>query len=144
MDAACVLLRGNAYARIVTGWDGQVRQLIPLSPDRVQVLDVAGKLAYDYTTKDGKVTRLLAGEVLHLRHRAGDDGVMGVSPITAAREVVQLAMAERDHGNASFSNAARLSGVLTAPGVLKPEQREALKTSWASQYSGVSNAGNVS
>ena len=140
---ACVLLRGNAYARIVTGWDGQVRQLIPLSPDRVQVLDVAGKLAYDYTTKDGKVTRLLAGEVLHLRHRAGDDGVMGVSPITAAREVVQLAMAERDHGNASFSNAARLSGVLTAPGVLKPEQREALKTSWASQYSGVSNAGKT-
>ena len=61
---ACVLLRGNAYARILTGWDGQVRQLIPLSPDRVQVLDVAGKLAYDYTTKDGKVTRLLAGEVL--------------------------------------------------------------------------------
>ncbi|MFZ1363971.1 MAG: phage portal protein [Brachymonas denitrificans] len=140
---ACVLLRGNAYARIVTGWDGQVRQLIPLSPDRVQVLDVAGKLAYDYTNKDGKVTRLLAGEVLHLRHRAGDDGVMGVSPITAAREVVQLAMAERDHGNASFSNAARLSGVLTAPGVLKPEQREALKTSWASQYSGVSNAGKT-
>lgn len=140
---ACVLLRGNAYARIVTGWDGQVRQLIPLSPDRVQVLDVAGKLAYDYTKKDGQVTRLLAGEVLHLRHRAGDDGVMGVSPITAAREVVQLAMAERDHGNASFSNAARLSGVLTAPGVLKPEQREALKTSWASQYSGVSNAGKT-
>lgn len=140
---ACVLLRGNAYARIVTGWDGQVRQLIPLSPDRVQVLDVAGRLAYDCTSKGGKVTRLLAGEVLHLRHRAGDDGVMGVSPITAAREVVQLAMAERDHGNAAFNNGTRLSGVLKAPGVLKPEQREALKTSWSSQYAGAANAGKV-
>ena len=140
---ACVLLRGNAYARIVTGWDGQVRQLLPISPDNVQVLLVGDKLAYDVTDRHGKRERLLAGEVLHLRHRAGDDAVMGVSPITAAREVVQLAMAERDHGNASFSNAARLSGVLTAPGVLKPEQREALKTSWASQYSGVSNAGKT-
>ena len=30
---ACVLLRGNAFARIVRGYDGQVRELLPLSPE---------------------------------------------------------------------------------------------------------------
>ena len=75
---ACVLLRGNAFARIVRGWDGQVRELWPLNPDNVTVQRTSSGLVYDYT-KDGVLTRLLAHEVLHLRHRLGDDGVMGVS-----------------------------------------------------------------
>jgi hypothetical protein len=47
---ACVLLRGNAFARIVRGWDGQVREL-PLSPDRVTVLHVPSGIAYDCTPR---------------------------------------------------------------------------------------------
>lgn len=140
---ASVLLRGNAYARIKWGNDGQVIALLPLSPDRVGVLRVGDKLAYDYTDRSGTVNRLLQSEVLHLRHRAGDDGVLGVSPIAAAKGVVELAIAERDHGNATFKNGARLSGILKFPQQLKPEQRTALKTSWDSQYSGGSNSGKT-
>lgn len=140
---AAVLLRGNAYARIERGFDGQVTALLPLSPDRVQVLRVGDRLAYDYTDMSGKVSRLLQSEVLHLRHRAGDDGVLGVSPIAAAKGVVELAIAERDHGNATFKNGARLSGILKFPAKLNPEQRTALKTSWDTQYSGGANSGKT-
>lgn len=140
---ACVLLRGNAYARIVRGWDGQVRELIPLSPDRVQVLRVGEKIAYDYSNNQGKAERLLSTEVLHLRHRAGDDAVLGVSPITAARGVIELAIAERDHGNATFKNGTRLSGVLKLPGRLNAAQHEALKNSWDSQHAGGANHGKT-
>lgn len=140
---ACVLLRGNAFARIVRGMDGQVRELWPLSPDRVTVLRAAGKLAYDYTDRNSVVHRLLAHEVLHLRHRLGDDGVIGVSPIAAARGVVELALAESEHGVNTFSNGAKLLGVLKFPGVLKSEQRQAIKDSWGSQYAGASNAGRT-
>lgn len=140
---ASVLLRGNAYARIKWGNDGQVIALLPLSPDRVSVLRVSDKLAYDYTDRSGTMNRLLQSEVLHLRHRAGDDGVLGVSPIVAAKSVVELAIAERDHGNATFKNGARLSGILKFPQQLKPEQRTALKTSWDSQYSGGRNSGKT-
>lgn len=140
---AQALIRGNAYARIVTGWDGQVRELWPLPVD-TQVLRLPDhKLAYEYSDRDGKRHRLLEHEVLHLRHRLGDDGVLGVSPITAAREVVQLALAERDHGNAVFTNGTRLSGVLKFPGVLKADQRQILKDSWNTQYAGGGNAGKV-
>lgn len=139
---ACILLRGNAFARIVRGWDGQVRELWPLNPDNVQVQRTASGLVYDYT-KDGVLTRLLAHEVLHLRHRLGDDGVMGISPIAAARGVVELAIAENEHGVSTFNNGAKLLGVLKFAGKLKPEQRTAIATSWASQHAGGANAGRT-
>ena len=139
---ACVLLRGNAFARLVRGWDGQVRELWPLNPDNVQVQRTSSGLVYDYT-KDGVLTRLLAHEVLHLRHRLGDDGVMGVSPIAAARGVVELAQAENEHGRNTFTNGAKLLGVLKFPGRLKPEQRQAIATSWSSQHAGGSNSGRT-
>ena len=139
---ACVLLRGNAFARIVRGWDGQVRELWPLNPDNVTVQRTASGLVYDHT-KDGVLTRLLAHEVLHLRHRLGDDGVLGVSPIAAARGVVELAQAENEHGRNTFTNGAKLLGVLKFPGRLKPEQRQAIATSWASQHAGGANSGRT-
>ncbi|WP_326537029.1 phage portal protein [Pseudorhodoferax sp.] len=140
---AAVLLRGNAYARIVRGYDGQVRELWPLAPDRVTVLRVGDKLAYDYTDRKGTVQRLLADEVLHLRHRLGDDGVLGISPIQAARGVIELALSENEHGVSTFKNGAKLGGVLKFPGVLSATQRQGLRESWATQYAGGTNAGKT-
>ena len=81
--------------------------------------------------------------MLHLRHRLGDDGVLGISPIAAARGVVELAQAENEHGRNTFTNGAKLLGVLKFPGRLKPEQRQAIATSWASQHAGGGNAGRT-
>lgn len=141
---ACILLRGNAYARIVRSYDGQVRELWPMRPDGVSVLRLSsGGLGYEYTDRKGQVHRLLSDEVLHLRHRLGDDGVIGISPIQAARGVIELALSESEHGVSTFRNGAKLAGVLKFPQKLKPEQRQALKESWASQYSGAGNAGRT-
>ena len=139
---ACLLLRGNGYARIVRGYDGQVRELWPLNPDTVQVRRTPSGLVYEHT-QEGVLTRLLAHEVLHLRHRLGDDGVLGVSPIAAARGVVELALSEQEHGRNTFTNGAKLLGVLRFPGKLRTEQRQAIATSWASQYAGGANAGRT-
>lgn len=140
---ACVLLRGNAYARIVRGYDGQVRELLPIHPDRMSVLRVNGRLGYEYTDHKGELFRLLSDEVMHLRMRAGEDAVLGISPITAARGVIELALAEQDHGNATFRNGAKLSGVLKFPSKLKPDQREQLRHSFNSQYGGGGNSGKT-
>ncbi len=138
---AAVLLRGNAYAEIRFGHDGQVRELLPLQQVQVVKLD-NGRLRYDTSDDAGRVRRLLQEEVFHLRHRS-TDGTLGVSPITAAREVVELAIAERQHGNAVFKNGTRASGVLKMPGRLSSEQRKTLAESWASQYGGAGNAGKT-
>lgn len=139
-----MLLTGNAYARVTRGWDGQVRSLDPMVTSNVTIMRKGETIAgYEYTDRDGKRERLLPSEVFHLRHRAGNDPLVGVSPITAARAVIQLAQAEAQHGQSTFDNGTRASGIITMPGRLKPEQRQAIATSWASQYAGGANAGKV-
>ena len=133
---AAMLLRGNAYARIIRGTDGQVRQLLPLAPDRVNVLYLDnGRIGYEITDRAGKVDRLVQDDVFHLRHRT-DDGVLGVSPIARCKQVLELAIAERDHGVDTFRNGAKLLGVLKAPGRLNKEQRTALAESWKQYKAG--------
>ena len=139
-----MLLTGNAYARVTRGFDGQVRSLDPMVTDRVTIMRKGETIGgYEYTDRDGKRERLLPAEVFHLRHRAGNDPLVGVSPITAARAVIQLAQAEAQHGQSTFDNGTKASGILSMPGRLKPEQRQAIAASWASQYAGGSNAGKV-
>ena len=139
-----MLLTGNAYARVTRGFDGQVRSLDPMVTDRVTIMRKGETIGgYEYTDRDGKRERLLPSEVFHLRHRAGNDPLVGVSPITAARAVIQLAQAEAQHGQSTFDNGTKASGILSMPGRLKPEQRQAIAASWASQYAGGSNAGKV-
>lgn len=136
MMTANMLLRGNAYARIVRGNDGQVRQLLPIHPDRVRVVDLEnGRIGYEITTPQGTKLPLVQEDVFHLRHRS-DDGVVGVSPIARAKEVVELALAERDHGVTTFQNGSKLLGVLKFPGKLTPEQKAAAKASWQAYKAG--------
>lgn len=136
MMTAAMLLRGNAYARIVRGNDGQVRQLLPLHNDRVTVLDLEnGRLGYEVTRHDGSKERLIADEVFHLRHRS-DDGVLGISPIARSKATLELAIAERDHGVETFRNSAKLTGILKVPGALKHEQRKMIRESWQQYRSG--------
>lgn len=133
---AAMLLRGNAYARIIRGNDGQVRQLRPIHNDRVTVLDLEnGRLGYEVTLPTGSKERLIQDDVFHLRHRS-DDGVLGISPIARSKETLTLALAERDHGVTTFENGAKLLGVLKAPGRLNPDQRAKLAESWKQYKAG--------
>ena len=126
MLQAHLLLRGNAYAMIVRS-RGDVQELIPLHPDRVDVKqrdDLA--LEYLYTRQDGRRIQLAQEEVFHLVGLTLD-GIRGVSPITYARETIGLSLAMEDHGAATFRNGARVSGVLKHPNKLGPEAIANLK-----------------
>lgn len=142
LATAEVLLTGNHFSSIVRGTDGQVRELWPLANVQVLRLD-SGRLVYEYSDRRGTVHRLLADDVLHLRHRIGPDGVRGLSPLQVARDTFTLAQSEQQHGVSLFQNGARLSGVLESPQLLKPEQRVALRDSWQSQYGGAANSGRT-
>jgi HK97 family phage portal protein len=135
MMTAAMLLRGNAYARIIRGNDGQVKQLIPLHPDRVRVLELDnGRLGYEVGTNE-KTEKLIQEDVFHLRHRS-DDGILGISPIARSKEVIELALAERNHGIETFQNGAKYLGFIKLPGKLNPEQRRGFAESWKQYKSG--------
>lgn len=143
MLQASVLLRGNAFAEIRTGWDGQVRELVPIHPDDVHVVELdSGRLGYDVTDRQGRVRRLVQEEVFHLRHRS-ERGILGVSPIAAAREVIELSLSERDHGVSTFRNGTRLTGIIHVPGAISAEQQQQLSATWNEKHASASNHGKT-
>jgi len=140
---AAVLLRGNAYAEIAWDGAGNVQSLTPIQSQRVTVVRLAnGRPGYDVADDYGRMRRLLADEVLHLKDRS-ENGITGRSRIAITRESIGLAMAQHEHGARTFSAGTRLSGVLQTAGPLTNEQVTRLRDSWQSQFAGHANAGKT-
>lgn len=124
-----VLLRGNAYSRIIAGARGYVDQLIPIHPDAVtpeQQPDTTIK--YRIQTQGG-VQTLYEDEVFHLRGLS-DDGVRGLAVLDHARESLGLGLAQEQYGARFFSQSEVPPIVLKSAGPLKDETRNAIKESW--------------
>lgn len=131
------LLRGNAIARRLSGPRGAVDQLVPLNPDHVQIDQLeSGRLVYRYTPSgDAQAVTLSQDEVFHLRAPLLDaTGVLGVSPIDHAADVVGGMLAAQAYGNRFFANDARSSVYIKHPGHLK--NTEALAKTWERAHGG--------
>lgn len=141
---AAVLLYGNAYARMETNGAGELVGLHPIHPRNMTINRLpSGRYAYDYTDDDGKINRLLEGEVFHLRDRAEPGSIVGKSRIAIARETLGLGLSLREHGASTFRNGARLSGVLQTPNVLDDASANRIGESWRSQFGGTANIGKT-
>lgn len=138
-----VIVRGNAYAYISRSRDGQIRELIPMHPDRVTVeQDPLYRLAYRYTPEKRSPVTLDQTEVLHLRGLS-IDGITGVSVLTWAREVLGGAIGEQQHGNRLWKNGANPGIAMVHPGSMSDAAYDRLKTSWEQNYSGSANSGKT-
>lgn len=142
MLTAHLLLRGNSYALIHRS-RGEVKELVPLRPDRVEVKQNDDlSLTYRYTRKSGSPIDLKQEEVLHLVGLTLD-GVHGVSVISYARETIGLSLAMEDHGSNVFRNGARVSNVLKHPGTLGKEGLAFLQASLDEYRSGGEREGKA-
>lgn len=122
MEQGHVEYRGNGFAYI-NRIGREVRELIPIHPNRVTVKQLANwQLEYDIS--GDKVRR--PKEILHLRGLT-TDGVCGISTLSAAREAIGLAVATERHGARLFANGARASGIAKHKGVLTDPAAERLK-----------------
>ncbi|MGE0845828.1 MAG: phage portal protein [Flavobacteriaceae bacterium] len=130
MMQAHVLLRGNAYARIVRSVARRgVVELIPLHPDRVRCRQNDDlSLSFEYRRPSGGPVTFAQRDIMHLVGLTLD-GVHGVSVIAYARETIKFSMAMEEHGLTTFRNGARPSSVLKHPGILGPEGTENLRAS---------------
>lgn len=127
----CLCLRGNFYAYI-TSIGGQVKELIPIHPDKVKV-NVSDQYVLTYTI-EGNGQPIPASRILHIRGLSLD-GYVGLSPIGYQREMIRHAMALQRHGERLFSNAARAGGILTVPPDTGEEEMEFIKKEWDSKFS---------
>ena len=138
-----LLLRGNAFSRIVPGPRGFADQLMPLHPDfmRVELLQ-SGRRRYTYTPPGKSPEPLLEDEVLHL-YTMSEDGTVGASLIRLAANSFGLAAATEQYGARLFSNGALHQGILSHPGELKPATRKALQDNFKESVGGLANAHNT-
>lgn len=139
-----VLLRGNGYAAIVPGPRGFADHLVPLHPDRMQVVRATDNpadpsLLYVYTASNGARVPYNGDEVFHLRNLSAD-GVTGLSVLQAAREAIGLGLAAESYGNRFFSQGSTPAGIIRHPGRMSAQGAKRLRSEWAELHSGLVNA----
>ena len=81
-------------------------------------------------------------DIMHIR-AFSTNGVMGLSPVSYARQTLGLAMATDEASAKVFKNGMRPSGVLSMDQILKKEQRNEVRESMVEQFSGSMNTGKM-
>jgi HK97 family phage portal protein len=137
-------LWGNAYLGKVRDTDGVITQLTCLPPDAIQVEIVAGEPRFTYYRNDRAPTKHTLADIVHIR-ALSTDGVLGLSPVRMARDVIGLNSQLVQHASRFFANDARPSGVLQvqAQGPAAQDQLEELKTAWNARHGGSANAHRI-
>jgi HK97 family phage portal protein len=142
------VLWGNAYLQKVRAPSGRIKELWPVSPERVTVdrekpsdANPSGK--FFYITDDwGTVFRLTPHDLLHLPG-LGIDGLKGLSPIALARQGIGLAQAAELSAAKLFGRGNMVSGVLQTEQKLDAEKAARLKAAWQAKVGGIENAHEV-
>jgi HK97 family phage portal protein len=151
---AAILLWGNSYAAIsrrdddpnsdtpsLPGPDNPIIAITPMRPDRVIVRrETDGSLRYTYSWM-GYTTQLQESQVLHVKGFSLD-GMVGISPISQARQSLSSSMAAEKSAGSVFRNGLRPSMVMKAKTYLTDAQRDQAKKI-IERYSGAMNAGSV-
>ncbi len=139
---ASMLLWGNGYARKVMS-AGLLVSLELMLPQRTQVKRLtSGALQYTYQNRDGTTDVLSEDDVLHFRGFSLD-GLMGLSVIRYASEVLGNATAANKTSSSVFKNGLRPSGVLSTDQILQKEKRTEIRTDLQQQFGGAMQAGKT-
>jgi HK97 family phage portal protein len=144
-----VLLWGNFYARKVRNAAGVIQWLEPIAPSSVRV----GRVKPDADFPEGKIfeVQMLDGsreafspyDVFHIPGM-GYDGLVGIAPISVARQSIGLGLAAEAYGAKLFGSGSLMSGILQSDQVLDDTTAKALKKRWHQSVGrGVSRAHEI-
>jgi HK97 family phage portal protein len=115
---AHLLIWGNAYLGKF-GQGGQIAQLAPLYPERVRPELDGGRLIWRYSPPSGPQRLLTEADVVHVKGLSVD-GILGLSPVTQAANVLGLSDALVKHALSYFDDGSTYPGGTPRPaGVLK-------------------------
>ena len=135
---------GNGIAAIKRDRRGRPESLWPLLPDRTKYDQVSPGEYVIVTRLDSsnEWTAIQPEDTLHVRCLTRN-GFWGLSAVTECRNRIGHGMGLLSHGNATFKNGSKLSGVLKMEGRLSPEARQNLRQEWSEIHQGTANAGKV-
>ena len=129
-----VINRGNGYAYIERHSDGSVKNLRFLNSNDVSVnYDKARPEKLSYSCSLVSARPIEPCNMIHLRRKTVD-GINGISLISYASRSLAIGSATENAAREFFRNGMNLSGVLQVQGTLSQEQREQIRSSWATAY----------
>jgi len=129
-----LLLRGNFYARIDDPQPQAGRlspSLVPLNPDRMQIprQDRYGYITYKYSYSDGTTREYDQDQILHVKLLTSD-GLVGMSPLTYARETLGLAQAQSGYAASLFGGGGFIKYYLKTSKRLGAEGKKNFREGW--------------
>ena len=126
-------ISGNAYAVIIRA-GGRIVGLMPVSSSQVETsLLNDGTVIHTYTT--GTDVRVYSAKNMWHVKLFGN-GIVGMSPLSYARNSVGIAVAADNRVTKIYANGAKPSGVLTIDKTLTATQRQAIKDNFSGLESG--------
>lgn len=121
---------------IVSRSGGKVRELIPVTPERVRIEQNSDAgVTYWVQMLDGTQRPFPKSSIFHLRGPSWN-GVEGLDVIDLAREALGLAIATEETHARFHANGAKAAGIISMDGELKAEGRAALKKAFQDATTG--------
>lgn len=135
-----LLLRGNAYIVPLRTKVGQVAEMWAIHPDFVAVRRATANLLAprEYFVLGQPLPS--GAEMVHIPGLLLPNALIGLDPITFARESFGLGLAAQTFGAKFFAQGAVPSGVITSPTTVTTQQAKELKENWLAAHGGVRNA----
>lgn len=122
---------GNGYSQIVPNDAGRATELWAYKVGNMDVFRQRDRtLEYKYPNMDGIQETLPPGRVFHMR-MFSPDGVMGLSPLSMARESLGLTVGAERYASSFFAQGGRPAGVMTSEKLLTDKQREQIRKEFA-------------
>lgn len=135
-------LRGAGRSEIIFDQFGDVAELLPLHPDKVQPEIINGGKDWHYIVKDDNgVERILTRDRVFEVKGLSLDAINPLNPIEAEREALGYALGAQEYGSTFYGNGATPTGYLSAPPGIKKlfedeNQKRAFQKSWQSANTG--------
>lgn len=134
-------IHGNGYCFRNATRSGEVTSLYPIPSGQVKLKRIGGEITYEVLEK-GQWKPYPRDRIWHVK-AFGNDGLVGLSPVAAARESLGLSMATEEFQARFFGQGARPSAVAEIPQWLKPDQRKIARENLQTLLGGLDSAHRV-
>lgn len=128
-----MLLKGNAYVRVVRDDEGNAIWLEFLHPDTVTIVD--NEWGHIMAYAHPRYGWIEPRDMIHVPNYSSD-GEHGVSTIRHAASALKLSYDSDEHAREFFESGASLSGVVTVNHVLTQKQKDDFLSKWNARMAG--------
>lgn len=139
---ASLMLDGNAYIATLRDDAGRVLNLTVLDPTNItpHLTNEDGLERLTFTSSQATGTEFTTRDIQMVRGSIIKPGTIeGLSPISAAREMLGTGLGVQRYGAAFFGNSAIPGAVVEVPGQLSPEGVAQMKAAWNDVHKGAGN-----